>query len=96
MGPGRQSCLPKLSYFAALPHLGLSGTRPVSVSGCRSPRGQEEGAAPAEVTTSGGTLGEGVSEKRGWPFICHRGVQTAAPSPGVFLGLIFLFKKKTN
>lgn len=21
MGPGRQSCLPKLSYFAALPHL---------------------------------------------------------------------------
>lgn len=55
------------------------------------PAGKEEGAAPAEVTTSGGMLEEGVSDKRGWPFICHQGVQTAAPSPGVILGLIFLF-----
>lgn len=52
---------------------------------------QEEGAAPAKVTRSGGMLGEGVCDKRGRPFICHQGVQTAAPSPGVFLGLILLF-----
>lgn len=48
----------------------------------------------AKVTRAGGMLGEGVSDKRGWAFICHQGVQTADPSPGVFLGLVFLFFKK--
>lgn len=73
---------PSVSCQAPGPLLSPAGT---------PPQEQEEGAVPAEVISSGGMLGEGVSDKRGWPFICHQGVQTAAPSPGVFLGLICLF-----
>lgn len=93
-GRAGRAASPSCPTLLLCPICELSGIRPASPSGWKPPTPggqQEEGAGPAKVTTSGGMLGEGVPDKRGWPFNCHQGVQTAAPSPGVFLGLIFLF-----
>lgn len=47
---------------------------------------------------SAGMLREGVSNKRGWPFGCCKGVQTACNEPRPLLGtdisLFFLFKQR--
>lgn len=88
----------------------LSGTRLASPSGCFS-RGV--GNPPAGCVLAGGAvlgephavkgsrsagkLREGVSEKRGWPFGCHKGVQTACNEPrhlpGTDISSFFFFLK---